>query len=145
MLWLADEVAWLVLADDATLDDAWLATDEEAWLATDLGAALDALVTLALAVLVAWLAAADCGAALVAVVVEVPFTSSLSPTKIKLTLANLLAFSIAETVVLWASAISETVSPALTVTVSALATVVERANKAKAAVEDKTRFLIFIM
>ena len=52
---------------------------------------------------VAWLVA-DCGAALVAVevvvVVVVPLTSSLSPMKIKLTLANLFAFSMAETEVL---------------------------------------------
>jgi len=42
-------------------------------------------------------------------------------------------------------AISATVSPALTVTVAASAAVVVTANKAKAAADDKTRFLIFIV
>ncbi len=73
-----------------------------AWLATDCEEALVALALVAVEE-VAWLVA-DCGAALVAaevvVVVVVPLTSSLSPMKIKLTLANLFAFSMAETEVL---------------------------------------------
>lgn len=90
----AELEAWLAadcveLAEEAAL----VATLEVAWLAAEEVAAE----------LVAWLVA-DCGAALVAaevvVVVVVPLTSSLSPMKIKLTLANLFAFSMAETEVL---------------------------------------------
>ncbi|KRO29385.1 hypothetical protein DY78_GL000619 [Lactiplantibacillus fabifermentans DSM 21115] len=56
----------------------------------------------------------------------------------------LLAFSMAETVVLLAAAILATVSPDLTVTVSALATVLVTANKPKAAMVDNTTFFAFI-
>ena len=101
---LAEEAALV-----ATLEVAWLAAEEVAaelvaWLATDCEEALVALALVAVeaAEEVAWLVA-DCGAALVAaevVVVVVPLTSSLSPMKIKLTLANLFAFSMAETEVL---------------------------------------------
>ena len=98
---LAEEAALV-----ATLEIAWLAAEEVAaelvaWLATDCEEALVALALVAVEA-VAWLVA-DCGAALVAaevVVVVVPLTSSLSPMKIKLTLANLFAFSMAETEVL---------------------------------------------
>ncbi|GEK63307.1 hypothetical protein LPL03_09110 [Lactiplantibacillus argentoratensis] len=98
---LAEEAALV-----ATLEVAWLAAEEVAaelvaWLATDCEEALVALALVAVEA-VAWLVA-DCGAALVAaevVVVVVPLTSSLSPMKIKLTLANLFAFSMAETEVL---------------------------------------------
>ena len=99
---LAEEAALV-----ATLEVAWLAAEEVAaelvaWLATDCEEALVALALVAVEE-VAWLVA-DCGAALVAaevvVVVVVPLTSSLSPIKIKLTLANLFAFSMAETEVL---------------------------------------------
>ena len=114
----AELEAWLAadcveLAEEATLvatlEVAWLAAEEVAelvaWLATDCEEALVALALVAVeaAEEVAWLVA-DCGAALVAaevvVVVVVPLTSSLSPMKIKLTLANLFAFSMAETEVL---------------------------------------------
>ena len=97
---LAEEAALV-----ATLEVAWLAAELVAWLATDCEEALVALALVAVeaAEEVAWLVA-DCGAALVAaevvVVVVVPLTSSLSPMKIKLTLANLFAFSMAETEVL---------------------------------------------
>lgn len=115
----AELEAWLAadcveLAEEAALEVAWLAAEEVvaelvaelvAWLATDCEEALVALALVAVeaAEEVAWLVA-DCGAALVAaevvVVVVVPLTSSLSPMKIKLTLANLFAFSMAETEVL---------------------------------------------
>ena len=72
---LAEEAALV-----ATLEVAWLAAEEVAWLVADCGAALVA--------------------AEVVVVVVVPLTSSLSPMKIKLTLANLFAFSMAEIEVL---------------------------------------------
>ena len=72
---LAEEAALV-----ATLEVAWLAAEEVAWLVADCGAALVA--------------------AEVVVIVVVPLTSSLSPMKIKLTLANLFAFSMAETEVL---------------------------------------------
>lgn len=102
----AELEAWLAadcveLAEEAAL----VATLEVAWLAADCEEALVALALVAVEATeeVAWLVA-DCGAALVAaevvVVVVVPLTSSLSPMKIKLTLANLFAFSMAETEVL---------------------------------------------
>lgn len=118
---VAAELAVELVAAELVADElaAEVAAELEAWLATDCEEALVALALVAVeaAELVAWLVA-DCGAALVAaevVVVVEPLTSSLSPTKIKLTFANLLAFSMADTEVLCAKAISETVSPALTV------------------------------